>query len=85
MDACTTRLGLTRVESTYSLTSDFLFFWSEPSAVVVPCGGPQALPMVGHRVDTQHAHHTSLRCTCTAPPRGAFAGHGYEVLEASNE
>ena len=26
-----------------------------------------------------------LRCACTAPPRGAFAGHGYEVLEASGE
>ena len=54
------RRGLLRDErsfaDTWVSTSDFLF-WPEPSAVVVPCGGPQALPMVGHRVDTQHAHH----------------------------
>ena len=40
------------VQPTY-LTSHFLFGPHCPSAVVVLCGGPQALLMV----DTQHAHH----------------------------
>ena len=47
-------------ETTY-LTSDFLsgpcFRAGAMKRSGVPCGGPQALLTVGHRVDTQHAHH----------------------------
>ena len=58
--SCTAHSTYLNINSINSITSDFMrapCFWPEPSAVVVPCGGPQVLLTVGHRVDTQHAHH----------------------------
>ena len=43
-------------------------------------GPPHGRPQGRHA-----ACPSRLSCACTAPPRGAFAGHGYEVLEASGE
>ena len=74
-------------ESTY-LTSDFLSGPCFRAGAMKRSRRPlrrTAGPSHGRPQGRHAACPSRLSCACTAPPRGAFAGHGYEVLEASGE